>query len=142
MTKTESDPFMNASGPKKIFHGTLVSRNMIIAGHRTSVRLEPDMWTALSEICHREHATLHDIGTMVAQRKLAETSLTAAIRVFIMIYYKAAATEDGHARAGHGVGISSTFGEISKSGFGGMQSSPSGTAKLSVVPPVPGRFRR
>ena len=32
------------------------------------------------------------------------TSLTAALRVFVMSYFRAAATEDGHHKAGHGVG--------------------------------------
>jgi hypothetical protein len=35
-------------------------------------------------------------------RKNDKTSLTAAIRVFLMLYFRAAATEEGHARAGHG----------------------------------------
>jgi predicted DNA-binding ribbon-helix-helix protein len=84
----------------------LVSRNVTVAGHRTSVRLEPDMWVALKDICRREHASLHDICTAVAGHKNADSSLTAAIRVFIMAYYRAAATDDGHRRAGHGGGVS------------------------------------
>jgi hypothetical protein len=35
-------------------------------------------------------------------RKNPRTSLTAAIRVFLMLYFRAASTEDGHGRAGHG----------------------------------------
>lgn len=35
-------------------------------------------------------------------RKNPQTSLTAAIRVFLMLYYRAAATDEGHRRAGHG----------------------------------------
>jgi predicted DNA-binding ribbon-helix-helix protein len=85
---------------------SLVSRNITIAGHRTSVRLEPAMWAGLTEICRREHTTMHAIGTAVAQQKPANTSMTAALRVFVMAYFRAAATEDGHARAGHGRGSS------------------------------------
>lgn len=83
---------------------TLVSRNVTISGHRTSVRLEPEMWSGLKEICRRERATLHEICTIVASRKEEKTSLTAAIRVFVMAYYRAAATEEGHVKAGHGYG--------------------------------------
>jgi predicted DNA-binding ribbon-helix-helix protein len=83
---------------------SLVSRNVTIGAHRTSVRLEPEMWAALRDLCRREHVTLHDIATLVAQRKAENTSLTAAIRVFIMAYFRAAATEEGHNRAGHGPG--------------------------------------
>lgn len=45
---------------------------------------------------------MHDICSLIHMRKRPQTSLTAAIRVFLMLYYKAAATEEGHRRAGHG----------------------------------------
>jgi predicted DNA-binding ribbon-helix-helix protein len=62
------------------------------------------MWNGLREICRREHLSIHEIATTVANCKPANSSLTAAIRVFIMAYFRAAATEDGHIRAGHGPG--------------------------------------
>ncbi len=62
------------------------------------------MWNALRDICRREHASLNYICTAIAVQKPANSSLTAAIRVFIMAYFKAAATEDGHDKAGHGPG--------------------------------------
>lgn len=81
---------------------SLVSGNITVMGRRTSIRLEPEMWKALRDICTREHCDMHDICSLVYMRKNPDTSLTAAIRVFLMLYYKAAATEDGHRRAGHG----------------------------------------
>lgn len=61
------------------------------------------MWDALNDICRREGKSLHEICTQVDLRK-GESSLTAAIRVFIMSYFRDAATEDGHYNAGHGTG--------------------------------------
>lgn len=81
---------------------TLVSRNITVRGRRTSVRLEPEMWGALKEIARRERCRIHDICSLVSLRKKENTSLTAAIRVFLMLYFRAAATEEGHQRAGHG----------------------------------------
>lgn len=81
---------------------SLVSRNITIMGRRTSIRLEPEMWMALKDISKREKCTIHDICTLVSVRKSSVTSLTAAIRVFLMLYFRAAATEDGHQKAGHG----------------------------------------
>lgn len=81
---------------------TLVSRNITVFGKRTSIRLEPEMWTALRDMAGRENCTIHDLCSLVSMRKQPRTSLTAAIRVFIMLYYKAATTDDGHKRAGHG----------------------------------------
>lgn len=81
---------------------TLISRNITVLGRRTSVRLEPEMWTALREIAKREDCKIHDICSLIQLRKNPNTSLTAAIRVFLMLYFRAATTEDGHKRAGHG----------------------------------------
>ncbi len=81
---------------------SLISRNITVMGRRTSVRLEPEMWRALKDIAAREACTIHDLCSLIGLRKNAQTSLTAAIRVFLMLYYRAAATEDGHDKAGHG----------------------------------------
>ena len=83
---------------------TLVSRNVTIGGHRTSCRLEPYMWDALYDICSRERVTIHTLCTRISERKDVNTSLTAAIRVFALAYFRAAATEEGHMRASHGQG--------------------------------------
>ena len=80
----------------------LVSRNITINGKRTSVRLEGQMWVALKEIAEREKCTIHDICSVIAMQKSSNITLTAAIRIFIMLYFKVASTEDGHRRAGHG----------------------------------------
>ena len=69
---------------------TLINRNIMVAGRRTSMRLEPEMWAALLDIARRENSTIHAIATHVADRKKPETSLTAATRVFCLAYYRAA----------------------------------------------------
>jgi predicted DNA-binding ribbon-helix-helix protein len=88
------------TGPLRA-NSTLVSRNVTVEGHRTSIRLEPAMWEALREICARERQSLNAIATAVGRGRSA-SSLTAAIRVHVLRYYQAAATEDGHRRVGHG----------------------------------------
>lgn len=60
------------------------------------------MWKALQDIAKREQCRIHDLCSLVAIRKPPESTLTAAIRVFLMLYYRAASTEDGHKKAGHG----------------------------------------
>lgn len=84
---------------------TLVNRNITVAGRRTSIRLEPQMWDALHQICRREAATLNEIVTEIERRRAA-SSLTAAIRVYVLSYFRAAATDEGHRLAGHGTGQS------------------------------------
>jgi predicted DNA-binding ribbon-helix-helix protein len=80
----------------------LVSRNITVLGKRTSVRLEIQMWDALHDIAGREQCSIHDICSLVARMKQKKLSLTASIRIFLMMYYKAAATDEGHEKAGHG----------------------------------------
>lgn len=80
---------------------TLINRNVVVEKRRTSLRLEPVMWDAIAEICQREQISLHDLCTLINRRRHA-SSLTAAIRVFIVAYFRAAATEEGHASVGHG----------------------------------------
>lgn len=85
---------------------TLISHNVNIDGRRTSIRLEKEMWIGLKDIAQREKCKVHDLCSIVSARKRQNTSLTAAIRVFIMAYYHAASTDEGHIRAGHGLGAS------------------------------------
>ena len=72
----------------------LKTRNILVAGRRTSVRLEPEMWRALGEIAARERFTIHDVCTLASVRNGAST-LTAGLRVFIMEYYRGLVTSAG-----------------------------------------------
>jgi len=80
---------------------TLSNRNVTVNGRRTSMRLEQEMWEALREICRREDMTVHELCSLIDDRR-GFSSLTAATRVFILMYFRAAATDQGHLTAGHG----------------------------------------
>ena len=69
---------------------TLVIRNVVVGGRRTSVRLEPTMWDALRDIAVREHLSIHDLVTYINEHRTS-SSLTAAIRVYIVNFYREAA---------------------------------------------------
>ncbi len=79
----------------------LVNRNVVAERGRTSMRLEPELWDMLNEVCERE---AQDMSTLVRQIEAAGHvgGRTSAVRVYIANYFKAAATEVGHAGAGHG----------------------------------------
>ena len=79
----------------------LVNRNVITGNGRTSMRLEPELWTALLEVCQREG---HDVHALIRAVDAARHAggRTSAVRVFLLQYYRSAATESGHAAAGHG----------------------------------------
>lgn len=102
------EPVLEKAAVKKSTEqcSTLISHNITINGHRTSVRLEKEMWLGLKDIARRESCKIHDLCSVIADRKRGNTSLTAAIRVFVMVYFQTASTENGHLRAGHGCGPS------------------------------------
>ncbi len=79
----------------------LINRNIVAGRGRTSMRLEPELWEALLEICRREAI---DPGKLV--RRVEEQGhsggRTSAVRVYLLAYFRAAATESGHMAAGHG----------------------------------------
>jgi len=86
-------------------HSALVVRNVSVHGHRTSIRLEPQLWDILAEICRREYCTPHDVCSYAAKRKLPHGSLASSLRVVILDYFQTSSTEDGHRNAGHGQGM-------------------------------------
>jgi len=66
----------------------LVNKNIKIHNRRTSIRLEPEMWSALHEIAEQEGCSIHELCSAVEDVREDNTSFTAALRVFLMLYYK------------------------------------------------------
>ena len=79
----------------------LVNRNITALNGRTSMRLEPEVGDALREICLREGIELRDLIQRV-EETTDEGGRTSAVRVHVLQYFRAAATETGHRAAGHG----------------------------------------
>lgn len=65
--------------------------NVVVRGRRTSVRLEPAMWDALREIAAELGMTLNQLVTRI-ERNARQSSLTSAIRVYIVEFYRSAST--------------------------------------------------
>lgn len=71
----------------------LVNRNVIAGRGRTSMRLEPEFWSALAEICKREQVR---IGALIrrieaengGEAALEEGGRTSAVRVFVLQYFR------------------------------------------------------
>lgn len=91
----------------------LKARTLRIGERSISIRLEPSYWEGLEDICTREQRTAADMVTDIKTRLDEQhqsdptsrgVTLANAVRVFIVGYYRRAATEKGHARAGHGRG--------------------------------------
>ena len=61
----------------------LVNRNIIAVRGRSSMRLEPEIWDALQEICKRERVALGDLVQKVEgnQSEGGRTSARAGVRL-------------------------------------------------------------
>jgi predicted DNA-binding ribbon-helix-helix protein len=70
---------------------SLVSRNLVIWGHRTTVRLEDEMWVSLKDIAESEGCSVHELASRVHSQKKRSENLSSAIRVFLMLHYRDAA---------------------------------------------------
>lgn len=70
--------------------GAPQSKNVRIHKRRTSIRLEPKMWEALQEIARMEGCTIHDLCGAVHDLKEPGASFSAALRVFMIEYYRSA----------------------------------------------------
>ena len=79
----------------------LINRNVVAVRGRTSMRLEPELWDALIEICTRER---RDVNCLVRQIEASNHTggRTSAVRVFVLGYFREAANEAGHEAVDHG----------------------------------------
>jgi predicted DNA-binding ribbon-helix-helix protein len=75
---------------------SLSPHNVIVGGRRTSVRLEASMWEGLHDIARRRAMTLNELVTEI-ERNRVTPGLTAAIRVYIVDFYRTALGAITHA---------------------------------------------
>jgi predicted DNA-binding ribbon-helix-helix protein len=95
---------MDGSDLEPIETGGLINRNLTVNGRRTSLRLEPEMWDALQEIATREGVRVSDVVSRIDRHpRQSGSGLPARVRVFVLGYFRAAATEEGHMKVGHGL---------------------------------------
>jgi predicted DNA-binding ribbon-helix-helix protein len=80
----------------------LVNRTFTLRNRRTSIRLDDFTWRLLGEIAAREGVTVHKLCDAIDKAKPRRLSLSAALRLGVLQYYRDAATETGHIAAGHG----------------------------------------
>ncbi|MBT7284196.1 MAG: ribbon-helix-helix domain-containing protein [Rhodospirillaceae bacterium] len=81
-------------------------RNIRIGSRRTSIKLEPEMWEALGEICALTEKSLNQICTEVYAANNVDNpdhpddiagcgNFTSELRVFILDFFRAAARQGG-----------------------------------------------
>jgi predicted DNA-binding ribbon-helix-helix protein len=75
----------------------IIKRSVVIAGHKTSISLEDDFWTALKEIAVARGASLSDvISSIDAERQ--RDNLSSAIRLFVLDSVRSQHDKEARAR--------------------------------------------
>jgi len=65
----------------------LLCKNVVVNGRRTSMRLDKETWSSLSDICKRENITLNKLCSLIDSSK-GVSGLSAATRLFVLTYYR------------------------------------------------------
>lgn len=60
-----------------------IKRSITIAGHRTSLSLEEEFWTALKTLATAEHKSTAELIAAVDETR-GDRNLSSAVRVFIL----------------------------------------------------------
>jgi predicted DNA-binding ribbon-helix-helix protein len=71
----------------------ILKRSIMIAGHKTSISLENEFWTALKKIAQERGMKLSDLLGAIDQQR--QGNLSSAIRVFVIERYCGQATAAG-----------------------------------------------
>lgn len=80
----------------------LMNKIILINNRRTSMRLCRKEWDALYEVCKIERISKNHLIEMIEANKSEILGLTYSTRLFLVAYFREAASEDGHKKAGHG----------------------------------------
>lgn len=62
----------------------LIKRSFSLAGHRTSVALEPEFWDALGEVAAARGAALSSLVAEIDAERIPEQNLASSLRIFAL----------------------------------------------------------
>ena len=66
----------------------MTKRSLTVAGHRTSISLEDAFWQGLTEIATARRSSIAALVASLDRNRPAGTNLSAAIRVFVLDWYR------------------------------------------------------
>jgi predicted DNA-binding ribbon-helix-helix protein len=71
-----------------------IKRSLTIAGHRTSISLEPEFWKALADVAAAEGVTVAALVARIDEARAATDAddpggLSGAVRVYVLRHFRA-----------------------------------------------------
>ena len=67
--------------------GRVSCKNVIVNGHRTSLRMENELWDGLHEVCRRERLSVDQLCSQIDGERDG-LSRTSAVRAFVVDYLR------------------------------------------------------
>ncbi|MBV8095933.1 MAG: ribbon-helix-helix domain-containing protein [Acetobacteraceae bacterium] len=67
----------------------LIKQSFSLSGHRTSVALEPEFWSALADIATESGLTLPRLVAKLDAERVPEQPLASALRVLALAHFRA-----------------------------------------------------
>jgi predicted DNA-binding ribbon-helix-helix protein len=74
-------------------NSTVIKRSIVLRGHKTSVSIEDDFWSALKEVASERDKTLSAVVEGIDEERHSG-SLSSAIRVFVIRHYRSLSRRD------------------------------------------------
>ena len=66
----------------------ILKRSIMIAGHGTSVSLEPEFWEGLKELANHHRISLAQLVAHLDAERQEEGNLSSALRLAVLAYYR------------------------------------------------------
>lgn len=71
-----------------MMNGRPEKHSLTLKGHRTSVSLEPEFWSAFREIAARDNKAINVLASEIDAQRDPEAGLASAIRVFVLSRFR------------------------------------------------------
>jgi predicted DNA-binding ribbon-helix-helix protein len=71
-----------------------VKRSVTIAGHRTSISLEPPFWDTLKELACSQKISANELVRRIDDERDGEGNLSSAVRVYVLEQFRMRAACD------------------------------------------------
>ncbi len=62
----------------------MIKRSVVVQGHATSVRLEPEFWAIIDDICKKQNISLSQLIISIEKQQQARQNLASQLRVFCL----------------------------------------------------------
>jgi predicted DNA-binding ribbon-helix-helix protein len=70
----------------------IAKRSIVVNGHKSSVSLEDEFWTALKVMAGKRFMTLQELVTAIDKQR-QHSNLSSAIRLFVLDFYRSRASD-------------------------------------------------